>query len=355
MAPASNKPNPWEEFQREIDVELESSRKTLKEVSLLLEQSQKELGKLTQRNTAATGSVQQMQMQYETMPRSDIRGAYTEALDAQQRLLVMRGQLDKLQSDQAGLRKQIVMLERMQQFYKENNSKFNANASGMASVELVINAQEAERFRLSRQMHDGPAQALSNFIIQTEIISRLFDLNPPKAKEELQNLRGAAMTTFQKVRGFIFDLRPMILDDLGLIPTLRRYVETFKEQTGSEATLAVKGVERRLQPYIEVMIFRAVQELMGNAVRHNAEFLGKIQVNVHVVIDDSFVKVTVADNGRGFDLHSSERNDGLGLKLIRERTELLGGFFEIDTRTGQGCRVTFQVPALETSAAGVAS
>lgn len=355
MAQSSEKKNPWDEFQREIEVELESSRKTLKEVSLLLEQSQKELGKLTQRNTAATGGVQQMQMQYEAMPRSDIRSIYSEALDAQQRLLVMRAQLDKLQSDQAGLRKQIGVLEHVQQFVKDNNAKYSGNASGMASVELVINAQEAERLRLSRQMHDGPAQALSNFIIQAEIITRLFDMSPQKAKEELQNLRGGAMTTFQKVRGFIFDLRPMILDDLGLIPTLRRYVDSFKEQTGAEATLSVKGVERRLQPYLEVMIFRAVQELMGNAVRHNNEFSGKIQVNVQVVLDDNFVKVTVSDNGRGFDVHSEDQRGGLGLKLIRERTDLLGGFFEIDSRTGQGCRVTFQVPVLEPGAAGVAS
>lgn len=355
MVQPSDKNNPWDEFQREIELELETSRKSLKEVSLLLEQSQKELGKLTQRNTAATGSVQQMQMQFETTSRADIRSVYSEALDAQQRLLVMRAQLDKLQSDQAGLKKQVGVLEQIQQFIKEHNSKHGANASGMATVELVINAQEAERLRLSRQMHDGPAQALSNFIIQTEIITRLFDMNPAKAKEELQNLRGAAMTTFQKVRGFIFDLRPMILDDLGLIPTLRRYIETFKEQTGADASLAVKGIERRLQPYIEVMVFRAVQELMGNAVRHNNDFSGKIQVNVQVVIDDNFVKATVADNGRGFDVRSEEPGEGLGLKLIRERTDLLGGFFEIDSRTGQGCRVTFQVPALETSVAGVAS
>jgi len=355
MAQASDKNNPWDDFQREVDLELESARKSLKEATLLLEQSQKEVVKLTQRNTAATANVQQIQGQFENTPRANIRSAYAEALDSQQRLLVMRAQLDKLQSDQNGLKKMVGLMERVAQFARDNNAKSNARTSGMASVELVINAQEAERQRLSRQMHDGPAQALSNFIIQAEIVTRLFDMDANKAKEELQNLRNAAMTTFQKVRGFIFDLRPMMLDDLGLIPTLKRYVDTFKEQTGADATISVKGVERRMQPYIEVMIFRAVQELMGNAIRHNQDNPGKVHITVQVVIDDSMIKISVADNGKGFDPNLESQRSGLGLKLIRERTDLLGGYFEIDSRTGQGCRVTFQVPALEATPAGISS
>ena len=101
----------------------------------------------------------------------------------------------------------------------------------------MINAQEAERQRLSRQMHDGPAQALSNFIVQTEIANRLLDIDAKRAKEELDNLKNSAMNTFKEVRTFIFELRPMMLDDLGLFPTVRRYVDNFKEQTGAEVNL----------------------------------------------------------------------------------------------------------------------
>ena len=98
-------------------------------------------------------------------------------------------------------------------------------------METVINSQEAVRQRLSRQMHDGPAQTLSNFIVQTEIAARLFDLDPKRAREELDNLKLVAMQAFQKMRSFIFELRPMMLDDLGLFPTLKRYVDSFKEQS----------------------------------------------------------------------------------------------------------------------------
>ena len=338
-----------EEYQVQIQTELEQSRKALKEVSMMLEQSQTEMSKLTQRSSAITGHLQQVQAQFDSMPRADIRTAYNAALDAQQRLLVMRGQLEKLQSDETHLQKYIQILEKT---YKSiSDGKFlpssKGKSSGSHTLEMVIKAQEAERQRLSRLMHDGPAQALSNFIVQTEIATRLFELDPVRAKEELNNLKTSAMTTFQKVRGFIFELRPMMLDDLGLYPTIRRYLDTYTEQTGHEVTCNLKGTERRFEPYLEVMIFRALQELLSNASRHNEDFVGKLQITVNVSPDESVVKVSVSDNGKGFDPTNIEESSGLGLKVIRERSEILGGYMEIDSAVGQGCKVTFQVPSLD--------
>jgi two-component system sensor histidine kinase DegS len=207
-----------------------------------------------------------------------------------------------------------------------------------AMLEMMINAQESERQRLSRQMHDGPAQALSNFIVQAEIASRLFDLDEVKAKTELENLKNSAMSTFKKVRNFIAELRPMMLDDLGLLPTVRRYVDIFREQNGLEVSLSIKGMEKRFESYLEVMIFRAIQELMGNALRHNQDQAVKIQLNVQIVI--------VADNGKGFDIEEANKSGGLGIKVIRERVEMLGGYLDIDSAPGQGSRITIQVPVV---------
>ena len=162
------------------------------------------------------------------------------------------------------------------------NARPGRASGGSANLEMVINAQEAERQRLSRQMHDGPAQALSNFIVQTEIANRLLDIDAKRAKEELDNLKNSAMNTFKEVRTFIFELRPMMLDDLGLFPTVRRYVDNFKEQTGAEVNLTLKGSERRLESYLEVMIFRALQELLGNAFRHNQDSPVKPQINIQI-------------------------------------------------------------------------
>lgn len=344
--------NPLSAFEKELDAEYAKARETLKEVSLMLGQSQAELSKLTQRNASITSHLQQVQAQFETMPRVDIKVAYNSALEAQQRLLVMRGQLDKLQNDEEALRRYIKLIEQMREILASDNRPSGSSgrpsiSNRPASLEMVINAQESERQRLSRQMHDGPAQALSNFIVQTEIVARLLDLDQERAKEEMANLKTTAMSTFKEVRTFIFELRPMMLDDLGLFPTIKRYVESFKEQTGCDVALSIKGSERRLQSFLEVMIFRALQELVGNAFRHNADTPGKLNISVSISLDDVALKLSVLDNGKGFDPDALEKSGYLGLKLIQERVDLLGGHMEIDSGVGRGARISFQVPILD--------
>jgi two-component system sensor histidine kinase DegS len=212
---------------------------------------------------------------------------------------------------------------------------------------MIIDAQESERQRLSRQMHDGPAQALSNFIVQAEITNKLFDLDQSKAKEELLNLKNTATSTFQKIRNYIIDLRPMMLDDLGLFPTVRRYAEAFKDQYHTDVSVGIYGQEQRFESYLEVMLFRAIQELLRNAYEHNQENTGKLKIEIQITVDEANIRVNVSDNGNGFNPDTLSQTSGLGLKLIRERVEMLGGLFEIDSSLGQGCNVIIQVPGIE--------
>jgi two-component system sensor histidine kinase DegS len=309
----------------------------------MIEQSQGEVMKLSQRNAAITSHLQQLQNQFDKMPPQEIRNVYDSALDAQQRLFVMRGQLEKLQNEKSHLERFKSTLERAR-LVSNSGSTVPASSGSrgpLASVEMLVNAQETERQRLSRQMHDGPAQALSNFILQTEIAMRLMDVDTGQARDELNSLKASAMGTFQKVRNFIFELRPMMLDDLGLAPTVRRYADAFKEQAGLDINVTITGHERRLEPYLEVMLFRAVQELLGNAARHSQAALVKVIVD----LGEDRIRVNVDDNGKGFDPDSIQQGNSLGLKLIRERTEMLGGTFEIDSAVGKGTRILFAVPA----------
>jgi two-component system sensor histidine kinase DegS len=330
----------------DLQAELEETDRALREITLMIEQSQGEVSKLSQRNAAITSHLQQVQGQFDKMPPQEIRSVYDSALDAQQRLLVMRGQLEKLQNEKQHLER---FRSALGQALNVHSSASSASAGGaknpLASVEMLVNAQETERQRLSRQIHDGPAQALSNFILQTEIAMRLMDVDAGQAREELNNLKNSAMGTFQKVRNFIFELRPMMLDDLGLVPTVRRYADAFKEQAGLDINVTVTGNERRLEPYLEVMLFRALQELLGNAARHSQATLVKILLD----IGDDRIRVSVDDNGRGFDPDSVLQSNSLGLKLIRERAEMLGGNFEVDSNIGKGTRVSFAVPARSAS------
>lgn len=327
-----------------IQAELEETQRALREIKLMIEQSQVELTKLSQRNTAITTHLQQVQTKIAQTPPEEIRMAYDSALDAQQRLFVMRGQLEKLQGEQIYLEKYKIILERSDASLPgpvSGGPSSGGAKTPFAGIEMIVNAQEAERQRLSRQMHDGPAQAMSNFILQTEIAMRLLDIDPAQAKEELGSLKTSAMGTFQKVRNFIFELRPMMLDDLGLVPTVRKYVDAYKEQTNLDVNLMITGNERRLEPYLEVMIFRAIQELMGNAARHSQATTLKVNLDM----GSDLVRVSVDDNGKGFDSEVVRGANSLGLKLIRERSEMLGGVFEIDSAAGKGARIVFSVPA----------
>ncbi len=331
-----------EEFKQQIQNELEKTKRELLEIDLMLEQSQLEVNRLAQKNTSITARLQQIQGHFDTVPREDIIDVFNDALDAQQRLFVMRGQSEKLQSDKQHLEKYLEYLDKVFNSLKfETESGSDKGSQKVLNlVEAIIQAQEEERQRLSRKMHDGPAQALSNFILQTEIAVRLFDIDQDRAREELALLKSSATSAFQQVRDFIFDLRPMMLDDLGLVPTLKRYIETYREQTDTSIRLTINGIERRFESYIEVIIFRAVQEILAFSVQQEKATQMTVQMN----IADSFVKVTIDDNGKGEDVESKLESGGMGIKVIKDRVEMMGGFMDVDFRPDKGSQVVFQVP-----------
>ena len=287
------------DVRQKVRAELDQTKRSLDEVSMMLEQSQREMEMLMQRNAAITSHLSQVQTQADLIPPADLRAAYTAAMDAQPRILVMRGRMEKLAGDRVFYQRTLDLLGEVDAAFSPGTS---TGLSATATLlEKVIEAQEAERERLSHQMHDGPAQTLSNFIIQTEIASRTLDIDKDQAKVELENLKNSATKAFQDIRTFIFELRPMMLDDLGLGPTMKRYTASFEEQTGIQVQLTLRGDEdRRLSKPQEVVIFRAMQELMSNAAFHNADMHSKVEITVKLSIEADLVEASVADNGKGF-------------------------------------------------------
>jgi two-component system sensor histidine kinase DegS len=345
-APFAYDGNP-ENYSQFLSDELDQTKAAIKEINTTVEQSKSEFNRLTQKKATVTAQLQMIQTNDEQISRKDIRESFSNAMDAQQRLMVMRAQLDKLEEQINGLEKYKSLLEIVLQnsvssgLLQSGKKDFS---SGLSTLEMLINAQEAERQRLSRQMHDGPAQALSNFIVQTEISDRMFDIDPVKAKEELNKLKNSALSTFQKVRSFIAELRPMILDDLGLVPALRRYISNLREQTGIEISENITGAEQKLLPYVEIFVFRAIQELVGNSVKHNMDNASKVKIEVDLAIDASTVRVVIKDNGKGFDTGELRETGGLGLKILQERSDMLGGNISISSSLNKGTEVTIQIP-----------
>jgi two-component system sensor histidine kinase DegS len=132
----------------------------------------------------------------------------------------------------------------------------------------------------------------------------------------------------------------MMLDDLGLVPTLRHYIDSFEEQYELEINFSASGTERRLDGYLEIMIFRAIQELLSNAQRHSEAK----SIKVHIDTDEDRVEVTVEDDGKGFNVNQA-LEDSMGIKVIKDRVEILGGEVILDSAIGQGSRISFTIPA----------
>ena len=132
----------------------------------------------------------------------------------------------------------------------------------------IIRAQEEERRRVSREIHDGPAQAMANIVFRAEVCERLIDIDMVRAKKELADLREQVRVCLKETRKIIFDLRPMTLDDLGLVPTVKRFLDTAKERSGIIWAVRLLGEERRLDSYVEVGLFRTIQEAVNNVEKH---------------------------------------------------------------------------------------
>ncbi len=330
-----------EQLRESISEKITQAEKKLEGVTTKIHQSQAEVDKLGQRQISYSAKIRNIKENTSDFTAVDVRDAYDEALEAQQRLFVMRGQMDKLRGEQVHLQELIMQLQDMNGYLTKTPILEGGETELDAAefVESVIKAQELERKRLSNKMHDGPAQALSNFILQVEIAQRLFDIDLDQARDELDALKATASTTFTKVRDFIFELRPMMLDDLGLIPTLRHYFDAFKEQNEIEVHFTASGTERRLESYLEIMIFRAVQELVSNSAKHSQSS----SIRTHIDTNEERVVVDVEDDGQGFNEEQALENS-MGIKVIKERVDILNGEFNIDTAIGQGTRIGFTIP-----------
>ncbi|HEX3028824.1 MAG TPA: sensor histidine kinase [Clostridia bacterium] len=212
----------------------------------------------------------------------------------------------------------------------------------------IIKAQEEERQRVARDIHDGPAQSMSNVVLKAEICERLIDVDMDKAKEELQNLKKVVRENLQDVRKIIYNLRPMSLDDLGLIPTLQRYILTFKEDNGIEVSFKTRGIYDDIRSVIALTVFRIVQESLSNIKKHaqaqnvviNLEFLDKV------------LKLYIYDDGKGFNVEKlksrkEDINSGFGLFSMRERIDLLSGELNISSEPGKGTRLNISIPYIQ--------
>ncbi|OGP93071.1 MAG: hypothetical protein A2156_09680 [Deltaproteobacteria bacterium RBG_16_48_10] len=208
----------------------------------------------------------------------------------------------------------------------------------------IIEAQENERRRISRELHDEIGQALYAIKLNLEMVDKDLPHTTPVIRGRLGEAKSLSSQTLTAMRQLALDLRPTMLDDLGLIPTLRWYIQNFSNRLNIYSNFETMGFEEKLSPQIETAFYRIVQEALNNIAKHAQAN----RVEISLMKRDSRIYASIQDNGKGFDLdkalHPESPERGFGIVGIQERVSLLGGQMEIQTRPGFGTLIHFEIP-----------
>lgn len=207
------------------------------------------------------------------------------------------------------------------------------------ALSRVAEAQERERRRLAFDIHDGPAQALSSALLQTEFIEDLTaDVD---VQRELDVMRSLLRTALDEMRQAIRELRPRSLEAESLPDKLSSYVQEFKEKTGTSVQLEIRGTNFKLTSSLQITVFRLIQEALSNIHKHAQAK----EVEIRVDLGDTKVRGEIVDDGVGFDSDDDIKSLGsFGLRGMKERVELLQGELDISSRPGKGTVMTFGLP-----------
>jgi len=205
----------------------------------------------------------------------------------------------------------------------------------------IIEAQEEERKRVAREIHDGPAQSMANVVLRAELADRMMSQgNIEQAKVELRDLKSLVRSSLSDVRRIIYDLRPMALDDLGLVPALRRFIEAYGDSKEFEIDFRIFGLEERLPSSMEVAIYRLVQESINNISKHAKAK----HVTVHLEFKPLKILIKIVDDGIGFAEAELKKGSRFGLMGMRERVKLLDGEIQIISAPNQGTKILIEIP-----------
>lgn len=300
---------------------------------------------------------------FQKFTENDIRISYEAATSMQLQLTLAREKENYLKQKRDELQKRIKnvdkQVERAETLVSQMNVVLEYLTGDLNQVTRILEsaknrqllglkiilAQEDERKRIAREIHDGLAQTMANVVLRTEITERMLNRQEiDSVKEELRDLKGQLRSGLEEVRKIIFNLRPMALDDLGLVPTLRKFIQDYEDKTKIRTKFELYGRECRLPSGMEVAIYRLVQEAFSNVYKHaNASY-----VTLDVTFQAKMVKITVQDNGTGFDVGIVEAKLGKGVNFgmigMQERVELLEGRMDIDSQLGAGTKISMLIP-----------
>lgn len=289
----------------------------------------------------------------------DVRRAYETAAGLQAELIVCREKEKYTRQRREELQRRIRLIEktifRADALASQMNVVLEYLSGNVESLSVILDpdasrqqlgfriilAQEEERKRIARDLHDGVAQSFVHLSLRAEIAQRFLQRREFEAAEqELSMLKDEIRVQLDEVRKMIFNLRPLADDRTSLADALRKYVREFEERSKIRVEFKSHGKERRLPPPMEVAIFRILQESLSNVLKHaRASY-----ASVELAFRTDAVQLVVCDNGVGFSAGSPPKPGGFGLIGMRERAKLLNGRLDIESRPNEGTKLTVRIP-----------
>lgn len=342
--------------------DFESLTSDLKEVKQAVVLTIDEGDQLEAQTRFSRKRLSEVSMHFKDYTESQVREAYEKAHQLQMKLSMNRQQEKQLRERRDDIERRLLgiqeTIDRAEHLVSQISVVMNYLMSDLKRMGEVledaklkqdfglkiIEAQEEERKRLSREIHDGPAQMMANVMMRSDLIERIYkERGAGEAITEIKSLKKMVRNALYEVRRIIYDLRPMALDDLGLVPTLRKYLQTIEEYHNTvKIYFSNVGDEKRLPPKYEVALFRLVQESVQNALKH-AEAK---EIKVKLEIRNDSISVVIRDDGKGFDT-TQKKPESFGMIGMRERVELLEGQISFDSKINAGTIVLIQVPFME--------
>ena len=223
----------------------------------------------------------------------------------------------------------------------EVEKKAGNNISKLSILEI----QENERQRISRELHDSTVQNLTGMVHKTELCSKLMEIDPIRCKLELTMMSRTLRDIINDTRQMIYNLRPMSFDDIGLDITIERAIDKMKNEKGCNISFSVDGESYFIHPVVGITLLRIVQEACNNAVKYAEADV----ISVKMIYKPETVEIIISDDGKGFDtehlnIESRSDNSGFGLSMMRERVYLLSGEIDISSQINVGTVVKVSVP-----------
>src|SRR5690625_4233146 len=347
------------EISEQTEKEYMSIQEELVHIKILVKQHIEKSDYLEKKVRASRKQLSEVSKQFGKHNENEIKRVYDETHALQTELIIVQQEEQALRQKRDDLERRLVQLEKtiehadslgqkvsviasfLQDDFEEVNEYLKSAHEKQQIGLKIIEAQEQERKRISREIHDGPAQSLANILLRSEIVElSLRNKNIDEALYEMQSFRKNIQQSLQEVRRIIYDLRPMTLDDLGLFPTIKKHVSTLSTFNDIEIQRAWHGQEKRLTPQYEVALFRLIQEGLQNAIKHADASLIKVLLEVH----KDKISLVIKDDGDGFNQEEGEKVGNDGVIGRKERVDLLDGELKIDSEINKGTTIKVVIP-----------